>query len=402
MLSLDDVLFDPSSRCVFRGEEEFKLSPKAASVLLALAETPGQVWSRDALLERVWPMVHVGEEVLTHAIAELRRALGDNFRNPRYLATVHKSGYRLMTRVRKEEPERQAPAHTGTGAAFGFDAFAAYLAALETLDRGGRQNTLAALALFSSLLKNHPDFAQAHVGKAKALMFLGSVYEPRKSTLEEALTHCAAALRLSPTSASAASQQGYVFAVLGDIDRSLPSFKLAIELRPDLAETHLMLGRVALARGEIASACVMYECAARRNPSDHFTPVTAGILRKSLGETAQARANFAVALQRTEARLAAATADIHTLRQRARCLLELGRAEEGYTLLRTVAAEPDNNHFSVACSFAAFGEIGRALDAFDTGAEQGVRAWSWLPHHPDIAILRGDRRFERLSAHLAA
>src|SRR5262245_10870176 len=96
MLKIGEFLFDPSTRRVFRGHDERRLSPKAASVLLALAETPGQVWSRDALLERVWPTVTVGEEVLTHAIAELRRALHDDFRSPRYLQTVHKSGYRLL------------------------------------------------------------------------------------------------------------------------------------------------------------------------------------------------------------------------------------------------------------------------------------------------------------------
>ncbi len=53
--------------------------------------------SRRQLLDAVWPDVTVGEEVLTHAIAELRKALGDSKRQPRYIETVHKSGYRLLT-----------------------------------------------------------------------------------------------------------------------------------------------------------------------------------------------------------------------------------------------------------------------------------------------------------------
>ena len=85
MLKIGEWLFDAATRRVLQGPDERKLSPKASGVLCALAETPGQVWSRDALLERVWPGVTVGEEVLTHAIAELRRALGDDFRSPRYL-----------------------------------------------------------------------------------------------------------------------------------------------------------------------------------------------------------------------------------------------------------------------------------------------------------------------------
>ena len=100
MLSIGRWSFDPASRDLAQdGLDRRRLAPKAAGVLLALAEAPGQVWSRDALLERVWPDVIVGEEVLTHAIAELRRALGDDCRAPLHVETVHKSGYRLVCAV---------------------------------------------------------------------------------------------------------------------------------------------------------------------------------------------------------------------------------------------------------------------------------------------------------------
>src|SRR5688572_31959403 len=79
MLNIEDLAFDPGTRRLCGRSGETRLSPKAAGVLEALIETPGRVWSRDALLERVWPNVTVGEEVLTHAIAELRRAAGDDF-----------------------------------------------------------------------------------------------------------------------------------------------------------------------------------------------------------------------------------------------------------------------------------------------------------------------------------
>src|SRR5688500_6685568 len=99
MLTIGDSVFDPSTRRLCGRGGERRLSPKATGVLLALAETPGRVWSRDALLERVWPNVIVGEEVLTHAVAELRRAIGDDFRKPVAIETVHKSGYRLLPEV---------------------------------------------------------------------------------------------------------------------------------------------------------------------------------------------------------------------------------------------------------------------------------------------------------------
>lgn len=87
---------DLSSRRIRRGDDEIQLSPKAAGVLAALISEAGRVVSRQRLLDTVWPNVHVGEEVLTQAIAELRRALGDNARRPTFIETISKAGYRLI------------------------------------------------------------------------------------------------------------------------------------------------------------------------------------------------------------------------------------------------------------------------------------------------------------------
>ena len=57
-------------------------------VLVCLARTPGQVVSREALIDAVWPEVFISESVLTRAIAGLRRALGDDARRPRFIETL--------------------------------------------------------------------------------------------------------------------------------------------------------------------------------------------------------------------------------------------------------------------------------------------------------------------------
>ncbi len=96
MFHLGEWEVDPATRRVSRGSQEVRLSPKAMGVLTGLHAAEGQVLSRTELLDLVWPNVTVGDEVLTHAIAEIRKALGDSSRNPRYLETVHKGGYRLL------------------------------------------------------------------------------------------------------------------------------------------------------------------------------------------------------------------------------------------------------------------------------------------------------------------
>lgn len=114
---------DPMSREVSNGTSTTRLSPKAMGVLTALDRADGQVVSRTDLLDQVWAGVTVGEEVLTHAIAELRRAFNDSARAPKIIETVHRAGYRLRVRSEpvaergRETPESPASAEPGSAAA---------------------------------------------------------------------------------------------------------------------------------------------------------------------------------------------------------------------------------------------------------------------------------------------
>ena len=76
-----------------------RLRPKSMLVLVELAARPGAVVTRDDLQRRVWADVHVSEENLSHCIAEIRGALGDDAKEPTYVETVARHGYRLIAPV---------------------------------------------------------------------------------------------------------------------------------------------------------------------------------------------------------------------------------------------------------------------------------------------------------------
>ncbi len=77
---------------------------KSMAVLVDLARYAGEVRTRQELLEAVWGDAFVTEEVLSHCIWDLRRALGDNARKPRLIQTIPKRGYRLIAPVSWLEP----------------------------------------------------------------------------------------------------------------------------------------------------------------------------------------------------------------------------------------------------------------------------------------------------------
>lgn len=98
-LQIGDWWADSSTNQLRRGTATVRIEPKSMEVLAALAARQGEVVSREALLSEVWPGVVVGDEALTQSIIKLRRALGDNPRQPSYIETISKRGYRLIAPV---------------------------------------------------------------------------------------------------------------------------------------------------------------------------------------------------------------------------------------------------------------------------------------------------------------
>ncbi len=84
---------------LWQGTDEVPLPPRALSVLAALVARPGMVRTKQELMDAVWPDTFVTESSLLEAIGLLREALGDDRRQPIYIQTVHRRGYRFIARI---------------------------------------------------------------------------------------------------------------------------------------------------------------------------------------------------------------------------------------------------------------------------------------------------------------
>jgi TolB-like protein/DNA-binding winged helix-turn-helix (wHTH) protein/Tfp pilus assembly protein PilF len=104
----------PGHRLV-HGDLEVHLEPKVMRVLLLLARRHGQVVARRELEEEAWPRMVVTDDAVTNTLIKLRKALGDDARDPRYIETIAKSGYRLIAEVTPlaDTGEAGAPAADG-------------------------------------------------------------------------------------------------------------------------------------------------------------------------------------------------------------------------------------------------------------------------------------------------
>jgi DNA-binding winged helix-turn-helix (wHTH) protein/predicted ATPase len=79
-----------------RGKQEIRITPKSLGVLRVLLERAGEVVTRDELFRAVWPDTAVSDAALTSCIQELRRALADDPRQPKYIETLHRRGFRFL------------------------------------------------------------------------------------------------------------------------------------------------------------------------------------------------------------------------------------------------------------------------------------------------------------------
>jgi predicted ATPase len=111
---------DTADECLWHRGAQIALPPKQFAVLRYLVEHPGRLISHDELLDAVWPETYVQPQVLRTYVLELRKILGDDARQPRFIQSLPKRGYRFVAPVTTDsgvEETRAALPHANNGVA---------------------------------------------------------------------------------------------------------------------------------------------------------------------------------------------------------------------------------------------------------------------------------------------
>ncbi len=95
---------DLDNACLWQGEQRVSLRPKPFDILVYLVKHAGALVTKAALLDAIWPDTVVAEGVLATSVAELRKALGETAREPQFIATVYRRGYRFIAPVTVIDP----------------------------------------------------------------------------------------------------------------------------------------------------------------------------------------------------------------------------------------------------------------------------------------------------------
>src|SRR5579864_1686819 len=98
-LRIGDWCVNPSSGEISRDGESVRVEARTMRLLLCLARHVGEVVSIDDLIANVWSGVNVSQDSVYQAVTSLRRVLGDDPKQPAYIETVPRLGYRMVAKV---------------------------------------------------------------------------------------------------------------------------------------------------------------------------------------------------------------------------------------------------------------------------------------------------------------
>lgn len=298
-----------------------RVEPKVMDLLLLLASQPGQVVTRERIMEALWPGLVVGEDSLARTVSKLRQALGDDARSPRYVETISKRGYRLLVEVGAAISTDQTPAAVPTTVPVSSSpsrrkriglaalAVAGLIGLGWLLGRGpappvvssddsallvsraddyyfqfSRADNEAAIELYQRVLGLHPDHAPALAGLANALTQrairwpespgagpveftrLGDALnnghldrEPARAQLQRARQLAERAVAVAPDSAAAHKALGFVAGAQRRFDAALVSYRHAVVLDPDAWGPLINIGDVLEISGRDDEALAYFE-----------------------------------------------------------------------------------------------------------------------------------------------
>jgi DNA-binding winged helix-turn-helix (wHTH) protein/tetratricopeptide (TPR) repeat protein len=102
----DGFFLDVQEHHLWEGERNIYLRPKTFDLLIYLVEHCGRLVTKNDLLDTLWQDVEVTENALAHCVTELRDVFKDDKKNPRFIETIQRVGYRFIATVeQKEDPE---------------------------------------------------------------------------------------------------------------------------------------------------------------------------------------------------------------------------------------------------------------------------------------------------------
>ena len=274
-----------------------------------------------------------------------------------------------------------------------------YLRGRNFLRRFCKTNIESARQMFRQAIKKDDEFALAWAGYADCHSLLFMYEDPKPSYRKDALNASARALELAPELAETHVSAGLASLVCADYESAKSQFKKALDINPKLFEAYYYYGRAQFHNGNLAMAAGLFRQAAEVDPTDYRSRCLRVQILRGLGRTEEAAREAREAVAVVERNLKWNPDDVCAYHLGAGSLIELGEIERAKRWLRrALELDPDDSVllYNVACNLAVMGNTNAAIRYLGQAIDNGVVNAAWMRNDKDLANLREDPRFSEL------
>jgi len=280
-------------------------------------------------------------------------------------------------------------------------AYEYYLRGRHFINRFSKTNINSARQMFRQAIDADPEFALAWAGYADCYSFMIMYVDPNADFCEKANSASKKALDLDQDLAEAHASRGLAFLISDEFVRAEAEFEEAIELNPRLFEAYYYYARSRFHEGDMQGAIELFGKASEANPDDYQSRLLRVQILRGTGREEEAIEEAKEGIAVVERHLEWNPDDIRALQLGAGSLILLGDSERAEEWLhRALEIDSDDSVllYNVACNYATLGKTDDALDYLEQAFENGTVSVAWMKNDEDLAIFRGNPRFERLLA----
>jgi len=275
-----------------------------------------------------------------------------------------------------------------------------YLRGLGYFARHSAADTIYARQMFQRAIDIEPRFGKAWAGLAYTYGFEYMYFNAASQSREEALRSSARALELAPDLPESHVSSGIAHCMSRAFEEADAEFQTALKLDPGSFEAWYFYGRTKVHEGDLRRALELFEGAASVRPEDYQSVLLQAQLYVSLGEPDKAIDVTRVGLERARRSLELNPDDVRASNLGAFALLRLGQKEEAERWIqRSMEAAPRDSivHYNATCFYALAGETEKALDCLERCLiKVGNVSREWLEQDSDLDSVRSDPRFREI------
>ena len=262
------------------------------------------------------------------------------------------------------------------------------------------QDTVYARQMFNRALEVDPDYGRAWAGLAYTYGFEYLYFNAAEVNRDEALRTSQKALELAPELSETHVSAGIAHCMMQDYENAEAAFEKAIELDPKSYDAWYFFGRSKVHEGDLERALKLFDRASKVRPEDCQSLLLQQQLFHSLGDHKRELESARKGIERARAVLELNPDDNRALNMGAFALLRLGQQEEAMKWMKASIEKAPMDCivlYNAACLYSLVGEVEKSLDCLENCIFKiGNVNREWLEHDSDLDNVRDHPKFADL------